>query len=322
MGRPERDADDRRNPEDPAGALIRKVSLLVELLRNKRISLSVAAHNFDVSQRSIERDVKHLRNIGEAAGFRLSNKLKGDYYELLEFEGRSRVASGQQGIANVLAEMVKALGAPIADLAHGLSVEAQPEGERFLHIVMPQLVEGSNVAKVAAELEAAWKNSARVEFSYRGVVRRVEPAAAIVKSGRWYLIARDAEKKGTAWRTFSMDLIEGKIRRVGSFTRKKPPAQYLASDTIGFIKRDGDRDRVEVTLSKEIAASAISRIWQQSQEVQKKRDGSAVITFTVGDVDEVIRWALGYGDLAWISGPPEAVARAREIAAAIERRYT
>jgi predicted DNA-binding transcriptional regulator YafY len=293
----------------------------VELLRNKRISLSVAARSFDCSERSIERDEKHLKNIGEAAGFRLSNKIKGDYYELLEFRGRSRVESSQQGIANVLAEMVEALGAPIADLATGLDVEAQPEGERFLHIVMPQLVEGSSVAKVAAELEAAWKSSARVEFSYRDATRRVEPAAAIVKSGRWYLIARDAEKKGTAWRTFSMDLITGKIRRVGSFTRKKPPAQYLASDTIGFIKREGDRDTVEVTLSKEIAASAISRIWQQSQEVQKKRDGSAVITFHVGDVDEVIRWALGYGDQAWVSGPPAAVERAREIVASLQKRY-
>lgn len=320
MARPERDADDRRNSEDPAGALIRKVSLLVELLRNKRITLSVAARNFDVSERSIERDIKHLRNIGEAAGFKVSNK-KGDQYELVEFEGRSNVASGQNGIANVLAEMVKALGAPIADLAQGLSVEAQPEGERFLHIVMPQLVEGSNVARVCAELEAAWKGSAQVEFTYRGALRRVEPAAAIVKSGRWYLIARDAEKRGTVWRTFSMDLIGGKIRRVGSFTRRRPPAQYLSGDTIGFINRDGERNPIEVTLSKEIAASAISRIWQQEQEVQKRRDGSAVITFHVGDIDEVIRWALGYGDQAWISGPPAAVERARELVASISSHY-
>src|SRR5579859_4131868 len=148
MARPERpEAEDRRNSEDPADALIRKVSLLVELLRNKRIQQSVAARNFGVSERSIERDVKHLRNIGEAAGFKVSTKVNGDFYDLVEFEGRTKVTAGQQSIGNVIAEMVKALGAPVADLAQGLSVEAQPEGERFVHIVMPQLVEGSAVAK-------------------------------------------------------------------------------------------------------------------------------------------------------------------------------
>ncbi len=36
-------------------------------------------------------------------------------------------------------------------------------------------------------------------------------------------------------------------------------------------------------------------------------DGSAEITFDVGDIDEVVRWAMGYGDEAVVLSPPEAV---------------
>jgi hypothetical protein len=42
-----------------------------------------------------------------------------------------------------------------------------------------------------------------------------------------------------------------------------------------------------------------------------RRDGTVTIAFVVDDVDEVIRWALGYGGEDWISGPPAVVDRAR-----------
>jgi len=44
--------------------------------------------------------------------------------------------------------------------------------------------------------------------------------------------------------------------------------------------------------------------------VQNLSDGSAEITFDVGDIDEVVRWAMGYGDEAVVLSPPEAAIRA------------
>ena len=191
----------------------------------------------------------------------------------------------------------------------------------FLHVIQPQLVDGTGVGMVYRDLDAAWQKDARVEFRYKGQLRTIEPAAAVVRAGRYYLVGRDIAKGRDGWRTFSMDLIERPIRRVGSFTRKLPPAKYLSSDTIGFFKGDGEPQTVDVTFSKGLAASATSREWQKAQTVRQNRDGTVTVSFIVDDVDEVVRWALGFGGDAWVSAPRSAVARARELVDQIRENY-
>jgi hypothetical protein len=46
------------------------------------------------------------------------------------------------------------------------------------------------------------------------------------------------------------------------------------------------------------------------------------VSLEVYDIDEVIRWALGFADEAWIAAPPTAVARAEEVLAKMRLRYT
>ena len=101
---------------------------------------------------------------------------------------------------------------------------------------------------------AAWQNGARTEFTYKGQKRTIDPGAIVVRAGRYYLVGRDVSKR--AWRTFSMDLIEGQVRRAGTFERRPAPAKYLSRDAIGFFKGDGEPQTVEVTFSKDLALAA------------------------------------------------------------------
>ena len=108
-----------------------------------------------------------------------------------------------------------------------------------MHFIQPQLVDGSGVRRVFDEIYAAWQNGARTEFTYKGQKRTIDPAAIVVRAGRYYLVGRDVAKR--AWRTFSMDLIEGRVRRAGTFERRPAPVKYLSHDAIGFFKGDGER---------------------------------------------------------------------------------
>ncbi|MFY9630650.1 MAG: WYL domain-containing protein, partial [Candidatus Cybelea sp.] len=72
---------------------------------------------------------------------------------------------------------------------------------------------------------------------------------------------------------------------------------------------------------KDLALAASSRRWQAAQKLHLNDDGTATISLTVDDVDEVVRWALGFGDEAWISSPPAVVMRAKETLAQMRRRY-
>ena len=136
--------------------------------------------------------------------------------------------------------------------------------------IQPHLVDGCGVRRVFDEIYAAWQNGARTEFTYKGQKRTIDPAAIVVRAGRYYLVGRDVAKR--AWRTFSMDLIEGRVRRAGTFERSTGAREaYLSHDAIGFFKGDGEPQTVEVTFSKDLAVAAWSRSWQAAQKLPSQR---------------------------------------------------
>lgn len=313
-----------RKSGSPTPATARKIGILLDLVRNRKISLSGCAQTYGASYRTLLRDLQELRKIGETAGFRIADRVHGDTFELSEFAGRPRgLVAGEKRLRLLMTDLLQAFGEPLHEWAGGLTDPAggPRAGDSFVHFVLPQLVDGAKVTDVFHKLESAWRDSARVEFGYRSARRTVEPAAAIVRAGRYYLVGRDAAKRGNVWRTFSMDLIQGPLRRVGSFTRKPVPAKYLSKDAVGFFKGDGRPQTVEVSFSAQLAHSATSRKWQEAQTVRDNANGTATIAFIVDDVDEVVRWSLGFGDDAWVSAPPAAVARAKAVVVRIVDRY-
>ena len=192
---------------------------------------------------------------------------------------------------------------------------------------MPQLEQDSHVARVCNELELACMKHARVRFKYtaggnsRPVERTVEPAFVLVRSGRYYLVAYDIGV-AKAWRMYALDRISSSVQRCGSFTPCPVPAEYDNCDVIGFIVNPRAQPiSVTVRLSKNVAESAASRIWQKQQTTHRNRDGSVDMTFVVTDLTEVIRWALGFGADARIVAPEAAVAEAALLTQAIARVY-
>jgi predicted DNA-binding transcriptional regulator YafY len=306
----------------PTAATARKIGILLDLVRSRAISLKGCISTYRAEERTVLRDLQELRKIGETAGFHITEREHGDTFRLSEFKGKppSMIAS-EKRVRALMAELFKSYGEPMHELSEGLS---DPPSEsstdaKFVHFVQPQLVDGSGVRRVFDEIYAAWQNGARTEFTYKGQKRTIDPAAIVVRAGRYYLVGRDVAKR--AWRTFSMDLIEGQVRRAGTFERRPAPAKYLSHDAIGFFKGDGEPQTVEVTFSKDLALAASSRRWQAAQKLHLNDDGTATISLTVDDVDEVVRWALGFGDEACISSPAAVVMRAKETLAHMRRRY-
>jgi predicted DNA-binding transcriptional regulator YafY len=300
---------------EPSGATERKIRILLELIRNKFVRLGRLCDEYDTSERSLLRDLQELRKIGARAGFRLSEKAENDTIRLVDFEARpSALDKSGRALRTLIRSAARALGKPVEQELEAIASDEARDERRFLHFLLPTLREGSRVAETFKHLEEAWSNSARVSFNYSGKERRVEPYYVYVRSGRYYLLARDAN--GNAWKYYALDHIQPPIKRAGSFTPRDLPAQYRNDDVIGWFKGKHE-ERVSVRVSRQIALSAVSRQWQREQRVQMHDDGSATMTFTVSDLDEVIRWSLGFGAEARIVAPQAAVERARATAHAI-----
>lgn len=305
---------------EPSGSLDRKVRILLELIRNKFVTVSRLCEQYETSERSLLRDFQELRKIGETAGFSLSEKIENDQVRLVQFDQRPTAIEAQgRAVRTLIADAIGAFGEPLQQRLETLSGNGKYNGERrFLKFLLPKLREGSRVADVYNDLESAWLANARVSFDYSEKTRTVEPAAVFVRSNRYYLLARDPQSRD--WKYFALDKIEGAITRAGSFSPQPIPERYLNNDVIGFLQGKGEH-RVSVRLSSSVAASALSREWQRVQEIQHHGDGSATITFTVSDISEVVRWALGFGSEAQVVGPEAAREMARSIAEQIWRAY-
>jgi predicted DNA-binding transcriptional regulator YafY len=74
-----------RGSGTPSRSTRRKIQFFVSLLRRHRISLDELKAEFGVSERTLLRDLQELRAIGEAAGFRISQRDGSDEVELADF---------------------------------------------------------------------------------------------------------------------------------------------------------------------------------------------------------------------------------------------
>jgi predicted DNA-binding transcriptional regulator YafY len=308
-----------RKSGEPSGATERKIRILLELIRNKFIRLGRLSEEYGTSERSLLRDLQELRKIGERAGFRLTEEQENDCIRLLSFDSRpTAIDKSGRALRTLIHAAAHALGTPVEAQLESLENDEPPAERRFLRFLTPTLREGTRVTDTFKELEAAWANSARVAFRYSGKERRVEPAYVFVRSGRYYLLGRDPSAR--TWKYYALDHIELPIKRVGSFTPQPIPPKYQSDDVLGFFQGGGEQ-RVSVWLSQLIAPSATSRVWQRGQKIETHDDGSATMTFTVSDVGEVIRWALGFGTEAKVVAPESAVKQARELVTSLSKAY-
>jgi predicted DNA-binding transcriptional regulator YafY len=308
-----------RKSGDPSAATERKIRILLELIRNKFIRLGKLSDEYNTSRRSLLRDMQELRKIGERAGFQLSEEQEDDRIRLLSFDSRpTAIDKSGRALQSLIHAAAHALGTPVEAQLESLEKDEPAAGRPFLRFLTPTLREGSRVTQTFKELEAAWASSARVSFRYSGKERRVEPAYVFVRSGRYYLLGRDPSAR--SWKYYALDHIEPPIKRAGSFTPQPIPAKYQSDNVLGFFQGGGEQ-QVSVWISPLIAPSATSRVWQNDQQIELHDDGSATMTFTVSDVGEVIRWALGFGTEAKIVAPQSAVRQARALVAGLGKAY-
>ena len=70
-----------------------------------------------------------------------------------------------------------------------------------------------------------------------------------------------------------------------------------------------------------VAKAAVAAQVVAERQVVRGEDGSAEITYHVADVDELVRWILGWGAQAEIIGPRAARRRIAELSEEIARKY-
>jgi predicted DNA-binding transcriptional regulator YafY len=239
----------------------RLVALLLLLQARGRMTAAQIAAELEVSVRTVYRDVESLHeagiplygDAGHRGGYQLLDGYRTRLTGLTASEADTLFLSGlpaaaaELGLGTMLAAAQLKLQAA---LPAELRERAQRVQERF-HLDAPGWYQdGDSSPHLAAVADAVW-NQHRIEVRYRrwasptDVTRTLEPYGVVLKTGKWYLVARGEGQ----FRTYRVNQILALTTSGGRFERTAfdLPAYWAAS--VSDFRAGLHRDEATIRLS-------------------------------------------------------------------------
>ncbi|MBV8246565.1 MAG: WYL domain-containing protein [Candidatus Eremiobacteraeota bacterium] len=179
--------------------------------------------------------------------------------------------------------------------------------------------------KAFSLLSQGERASRSVRFTYvdkegRRTERTVDPYGFIVSSGRIYLVGFDHLRSDT--RVFAVDNVAKPEVLAKTFTRPRDfNVEAFAAASISGVLHSDRTSTVRIRFSPRVAKAAIAARVVAHQDIERRSDGAVEITYRVADVDELLRWALGWGAQAEVIDPLELRGRMLDLIGAIRMLY-
>lgn len=286
------------------------------------------------STRSLRRYLAVLADAGFPWYFdRPSNTYRfADGYSLKRLDLSNGELFGLVALRSFGASLGGTLGASIDDITEklvgtaGRSARARVEAPSPVAFRVSEIRLDEVGERAFALLSAAERASRSVAFLYddkdgHRTARTIDPYGFIVSSGRIYCVGFD-HARGEK-RTFAVDNMTQPDVLGKSFIKPSDfNVEAFASASISGVMHAGEISEVSVVFDARVAKAAIAARVVAARSVDRRADGTAMITYRVGDTDELVRWVLGWGAQAEIVAPPAIRARAAQIAREISVRYS
>ncbi|MFD5102409.1 helix-turn-helix transcriptional regulator [Streptomyces albidochromogenes] len=285
------------------------------------------AERLGVSGRTVRNDIERLRRSGypvdatrgATGGYRLAAGaamppllLEDDEAVVLTMAVRTVAQGAMAGMEEVslraLAKLEQVLPSRLRRRTRALHQYTRP--------VPPDRPSPAVDTEVLMTLAAACRDHERLRLDYRdhtgaATRRLVEPQRVVNWGRRWYLVAWDVDRD--AWRTFRVDRLTPRTPAGPRFTPRDDPDGDAAAYVAGQASAAAWRYRARVTV-RAPAAAVLERINPAVGVVEAVDAGTCVLE-TGADTLDTLAVHLGLlGHDFEVSGPPELVARLRELA--------
>ncbi|MGA8474320.1 MAG: WYL domain-containing protein [Candidatus Cybelea sp.] len=319
-----------------------KVVLLVRLLN----AIDQGRHSFEdlkdriaeggnrPSTRSLRRYLAILGNAGFPLYFdRAANAYRfADGYSLKRLDLSSGELFGLVALRSLGASIGGTIGASIDEVAEklvgsaGSGARARVEAGSPVAFRLSEIRLDKHGERAFDALSAAERASRSVRFSYldkegNATTRTVDPYGFIINAGRVYCVAFDHDRNDK--RTFAVDSVSAPVALAQTFVRPSGfnIEAYAAASISGVLHGD-ETTEVRVRFAPRVAKAAAAARIVAERRVEPRSDGGIEISYQVADVDELVRWVLGWGAQAEVIAPPAARTRIATLAEEIASKYT
>lgn len=319
----------------------RLLSILIMLQMRGRLSAEALAQEFEVSIRTIYRDIDQLSAAGvpvyaergRAGGFELHEGYRTRLTGLTHSEAEVLLLAGAGGAAADLGLGAEAAAAQLkllASLPPESGASAQRVASRFHLDPAPWYARIEPPGVLPALAAAVWQDQ-RVRIGYESwkatVTREIDPLGLVLKAGVWYLVATAAKTAGkkAAPRTYrvsnirSLERVESAFHRPARFdlarhweaSARDFEARLLSGRAVIRISPEGRRLLRDNYPAAELAVVA--------RHAKARPEGWVKAEIPVEDISQSARQLLRLGANVEVLGPPalrKAVAdEARKVAA-------
>ena len=301
-----------------------------EQLRAKRFPTARSlAKEFDVSKRTVERDIEFLRDRYEApieydhskCGYAYTQEtffLKSLFLTDEELFSAAVFEKALQQYRNTPIEgRLKAVFAKLTELLpdDAVSVNTMWLGDSLTFIPEPS-------PEISPEIFDAVFSGVKarraIRFLYRSLtqteaaVRTCEPYHIVCQRGAWYVIGRCADKNEERIFSFSrMSEIEVLKDRAFELPTGFTVEQYIDKNVGVWLNRR-EPFTVRLLFSASVSVFAEEHIWNEEQTVLVHEDKSVEVSFKTTQFEEIKRFVLGQGATVQVLEPPELLQAVRE----------
>lgn len=301
----------------------RLLSILLTLQTRGRVTAQALADEFEVSVRTIYRDMDELSaagapvyaDRGRDGGFALLDGWRTRLTGLTDAEAETLFLGGlsgpaaQMGFSQAVSTMQLKL---LAALPPDRQAAAEKLAGRFHLDPIGWYQDADEAAHLPALAQAVWRErriSVRYE-SWKGEVERtLEPLGLILKSGLWYLAARPSDGPHREARTYRVSNIRALSVSEDAFER---PARFDLSGWWAETSRRFESDRFTGEARLRVTELGLSRLKllgaeyaQAASGARVAPDGWAKVVVPIESADHAAWDFLRLGDQAEVMSPPE-----------------
>jgi predicted DNA-binding transcriptional regulator YafY len=295
----------------------RLLSILLQLQTHGRMTAGCLAEQFEVSVRTIYRDVDHLSEAGvpvysdrgRSGGFRLLDGFRSQLSGLTQAEAETLFFAGLPGPATELG-LAELLASARIKLLAAMPVGARTErlSARFHLDPLGWFRASENSALLPSIARATWSERS-LDIRYRNagriVERRICPLGLVLKGGIWYVVA---QREGQ-FRTYRVSTIVDAVECEHPFTRPKGfhLAQHWAK-----AARDYEINRYRIKATVRLSPKGLSRIDLLGAHVAETvartsrradKEGWVTCMLPLEGLDEGVGELLRLREEVWVQAP-------------------
>ena len=277
--------------------LYRLMGILVLLLRQERLTIPQLAERFEVSPRTIRRDIESLCKAGvpvsTAQGYGGGVFIAPEYRlepSLFTKEELGLVLAGVQGMGSVFS--------PVQ--AQGVLEKLGGEGAQGEISIDLSAFDPAGLSRQVEVLSAAIREGRLVSFHYFAPsgesLRKVEPHRLLYRLSAWYLLGFCRERQD--FRTFKLARITGLETLEEGFSPRTVPPERM--DFQAYFRQEG------IVLRALFAPEAAYRLVEEYGEgcFSPWGDGRLLLERRFVRYENLREWVLGFGAQAEVLEPP------------------